>query len=331
MRSRGIGRKPQARLTAELIARLGVSVVIVALAAIPAYVLVDTLLSQAPATVEYAHPTPVHSSRVLADDCPDPHGITVFLVLDRLDVTNGSLAMQVSACAGSDVTPLLVRDPLASLSIQGLQSAFSRRLSDLSFDATPVGSVIVPVDGDPAMYPLDTYSTNIDPAITSASIAMLRRPVSLSVVMQTDPGVSGFEWSSASQRAVAGAPTSIYTNPAPVALIEEPISLEGRRAVTTRLFVLCLVGVPLVLIALMVAALATTPPRSAGTLVGVVAIMLAILPIRSVLVPSEISSLTLVDFALALEMAALAAGAALRYLWPWHPTKPHQSAPANAS
>jgi hypothetical protein len=308
-----------------------VSVVIVALAAIPAYVLVDTLSSQAPATVEYAHPTAVHSSRALADDCPGPRGITVFLVLDKLDVTNGSLAMQVSACAGSDVTPLLAKDQLASLSIPGLQSPFSHRLSDLSFDATPLGSVTVPADGDPARYPLDTYAGNIDPAITAVSLAMLSSRVSLSVVMRTDPGVSGFEWSSASQAATEGAPTSIYTNPAPVGLIDKPISLEGRRAVTTRLFVLCLVGVPLVLIALMVVALVGTPPRSAATLVGVVAIMLAILPIRSVLVPSEISSLTLVDFALALEMAALAAGAALRYLWPWHPADPRPNAPANAS
>jgi hypothetical protein len=57
------------------------------------------------------------------------------------------------------------------------------------------------------------------------------------------------------------------------------------------------------------------PPRSPEVIVGVAAILLAILPIRAVLVPSDITVLTLVDLALACEIAALAAGTALAYLW----------------
>jgi hypothetical protein len=73
-----------------------------------------------------------------------------------------------------------------------------------------------------------------------------------------------------------------------------------------------------------------TPARSVEGLVGVTAIMFAILPIRSVLVPSEIGSLTLVDFALASEMAGLAAGTALVYLWPRRGQEPTLHLPAES-
>ncbi len=77
---------------------------------------------------------------------------------------------------------------------------------------------------------------------------------------------------------------------------------------------LSLIGIPLLLIALLATRLAEGTQRSIDGLVGVIAIMLAILPIRAVLVPGEITSLTLVDFALACEMGLLAFGTMLWFL-----------------
>ncbi len=70
--------------------------------------------------------------------------------------------------------------------------------------------------------------------------------------------------------------------------------------------------------------LSVAPPRSVEGLAAIAAVMLAILPIRSVLVPANISSLTLVDFVLASEMATLAAGAALVSLWPGINVRPRR-------
>lgn len=83
------------------------------------------------------------------------------------------------------------------------------------------------------------------------------------------------------------------------------------------LFVVCLIGIPLLLIGLLGLRLSAGTQRSTDGLVGVIAITLAILPIRAVLVPGDMSSLMLVDFALAGEMAALAFGTVVWLFWPW--------------
>jgi hypothetical protein len=52
----------------------------------------------------------------------------------------------------------------------------------------------------------------------------------------------------------------------------------------------------------------------AGLVVGVAAFLIAMLPIRTVLVPAEITGFTLVDYALGCEMATMVA-ATLTIVW----------------
>ena len=142
----------------------------------------------------------------------------------------------------------------------------------------------------------------------------------------TDPAVSNFNW-------VVGVPPlgempgparqSVTVSPSGKKVVQpecgsvvDALTVHASRPATTKLLVLCLVLVPLLLLALLGIRLAEGAPRSIDGLVGVTAIMLAILPIRSVLVPADISSLTIVDFALASEMTLLAVGTVAWFLWP---------------
>jgi hypothetical protein len=333
-RDEGVARGGRARRALSLILRLVVSLGIIALAAIPAFVLVDTLLPPPQSKFGLVNGRPVPSSLAVDDGlCPSNAGIVVYLYLDKLDVTNGLLDVKLSACVGQVTWPLLKRDPGAILKVSGVQSqsGFSGPLSAavcfscISNVVTAVGSVAVPADGIPSRYPLDSYKSSVDVGVDHESAALTY--VNLSVLVRANPGVSDFSWSAGEPRIPAGNSTP-FGCPAHCGT-DQVASIEARRPVKTDLFVLCLVTVPLVLITLMAFRLSTTPPRSVEVLVGVIAIMLAILPIRTVLVPSDISSLTLVDYALAVEMAALAAGTALRYLWPPLTREARPASPGN--
>jgi hypothetical protein len=67
------------------------------------------------------------------------------------------------------------------------------------------------------------------------------------------------------------------------------------------------------------------PARGIGpdSVTGVAAVLLAILPIRLVLVPAEVSELTLIDYLLGFEMALLASLAALVVLRGLRASVPH--------
>ncbi len=103
----------------------------------------------------------------------------------------------------------------------------------------------------------------------------------------------------------------------------EPVALElqlvGQRRFTTRAFVAILMTLPLLLfLALLFAVRAYGRRRrgslEAGLIAGVGAFLIAVLPIREVLVPSEIPGFTLVDYGLGAEMAVMVA-ATLVVVW----------------
>ncbi len=85
------------------------------------------------------------------------------------------------------------------------------------------------------------------------------------------------------------------------------IKLERKTAI--KLYVLFIASIPLILGVLLMVMLGRRRSEPVGPegIVGVAAVLLAILPIRLVLVPAEVHILTVVDYVLGLEMAILAA------------------------
>jgi hypothetical protein len=89
------------------------------------------------------------------------------------------------------------------------------------------------------------------------------------------------------------------------------VTLRLERTTAKQIYVVVVAVIPLFLGFLLMLLLATRPTGDIGTaILGIGAVLLAILPIRLVLVPAEVNELTLVDYWLAVEMAALSALAA---------------------
>jgi hypothetical protein len=97
---------------------------------------------------------------------------------------------------------------------------------------------------------------------------------------------------------------------------QAPFALVGERSAATRLFVISLLLLPVILFgALLVVIRADVDERvEKGLVTGVAAYMLAVLPIRLVLVPPELRGFTFVDYALGAEMATMVA-ATLIVIW----------------
>lgn len=97
------------------------------------------------------------------------------------------------------------------------------------------------------------------------------------------------------------------------------MAMRLERTATTRWYVVIVACIPLILGLLLAVVLFSdriAAKRGIGpdALAGVAAVLLAILPIRLVLVPTEISELTLIDYWLGWEMGLLA-GLACLAVW----------------
>jgi hypothetical protein len=224
--------------------------------------------------------------------------VSLQMYLDKLDIRDGLLTINVLACVGPALPVNLAQlgatlDGSILVGGERLPHGLPTQTNSPDF----LGTVTVPADGDSRRYPLDTYTADVSPSIGTPAL-----PDKLtSIEVYADPGVSDFGWK--------------YSNNSSFLFLASA-TVEGRRPRSTDLFVLSLLAVPLVMIVLMLGQIVRKPPNSVEGLVGVAAIMLAILPIRAVLVPGDINAPTLVDLALAFEMALLAGGTALVYLWP---------------
>jgi hypothetical protein len=117
-------------------------------------------------------------------------------------------------------------------------------------------------------------------------------------------GASAFEWSS-QQVNLRGYPSPHTQQMTFGASIE----FGGKRPfLTIKLFVLALLAVLFALVLLLIVRMIRRPPLTVDSVAIVGAMLIAVLPVRLVLVPGAIGSLTLVDYMLALQMALLVAG-----------------------
>jgi hypothetical protein len=318
-------------LVAGLVLRVVALIGATALAAIPIVVMVETLESspvqgKSSGYLPFKSVPSSQTSSAQNLSCGQGGSVLVFLYLHQTDLSNGSLTANLSICMGQSAARQLKRQgprtasgvPL--LTIAGFGSTFTARLDPIAVSQAstdggapqPIGSVTIPLEGYPRRYPLDEYQASIIVSISGTCVIM-----NPTVEVLADPGVGNFDWSSAQPNTSTGSAMAVTKGQQAICSpAAYPVAIAAHRPATTRLFVLALIAIPLLLIVLLSLRLSDGTPRSIDGLVGVTAIMLAILPIRTVLVPGDITSLTLVDFALATEMALLATGTVWWFLLP---------------
>jgi hypothetical protein len=174
----------------------------------------------------------------------------------------------------------------------------------------PVGTVTLPLWGNPNGYPFDSYDANLYVGLESTGGEPQLRTAEPGSAQNFDSTVRVYEATAIAPLALGVSVATREESPAP------GLTVRLHRTALTQTYVLLIGVIPLVLELLLVTVLLGRRSESATRpgpelLAGVAAVLLAILPIRQVLVPSGIGVLTLVDYVLGLEMAILAAVACM--------------------
>jgi hypothetical protein len=147
----------------------------------------------------------------------------------------------------------------------------------------------------PQSYPLDDYATAVG--------VNLHWPVGITITGPNGPHDSPGKIVVYASPHLRDTRTVVASNPSP-----RYVTVEVRRSLSTVVFVFALLtALAALTLSLAIARWQSTEgPRGVEMLVGVAAILVALLPVRSVLVPADISTLTLVDLLLGTLMTALA-------------------------
>jgi hypothetical protein len=247
----------------------------------------------------------------------------------------GTASANLSMCMGGNVASQLRRQessPLhvnPTLTINAGAESFSTPLVPIAREQSnnlgtlePIGAITIPIAGYPRMYPADHYLGPIDFTLSTNNGEVAVPPHLLPIIMSpewyVEPAAANLTWR-IGQAAGEGSAPDVHVNS------EE---LVAQRPIGVELFVWVIIAIPLLLIILLGLVLWHLPSGSIEGLVGVGAVMLAILPIRLVLIPGEITSLAIVDFALASEMALLAA---VTLVWFVRPRKTATADPSSLS
>jgi hypothetical protein len=156
----------------------------------------------------------------------------------------------------------------------------------------------VPVDGTPSLYPDDSYSVLLEVDLDILGVRDISAGLSsLKQAMQVDPSAISNTYSVGAhpdcQLRLAGT-TPACTN---------SFKIEIQRLWVIRVYVLALSLLPLAFSVLLF--FAWPRERLGELLIGLVVVTLAILPLRSVLVPGDIRGLTDVDFVLGSSTVAI--------------------------
>jgi hypothetical protein len=161
----------------------------------------------------------------------------------------------------------------------------------------------LPLLGNEEDYPFDQYSLSarIDLALPQALIlkAPGRPPLSsvpLRIELVAANDLRGY-------RVTAG---TRGRNASGLGVASTGVAIRLRRVHRTQAYVIALLTIPLLLIAVLAVASRRRRAGDANVVIGAAAVLLALLPIRAVLVPADVASLTLVDWALGAEVALLA-------------------------
>lgn len=188
----------------------------------------------------------------------------------------------------------------------GDESTFGRIISPVA----PLGELVLPLDAAPRRYPDDWYVLS-----GSLAVAIGGNEVGLPAG-KAEPGIPvgpqqwlPFRVGILSEASVAG----LMVEPSvsrPNKQRSRQISIELKRSLTTQAYVWIVASIPFVLACMFLVAMHGRPEHEAVRvegLTGYTTALLAVLPIRLVLVPAGILELTLLDYWMGFEMALLVA------------------------
>jgi hypothetical protein len=168
-----------------------------------------------------------------------------------------------------------------------------------------LGQIVLPLAASPGRYPFDWYALRGELDVASASFG-----TAFVLCHEHEYCVREFPF----DVAVLSDNLSPFVLHASVVTSESAgkgdrhlINIRLERNSVTRWYIIAVAIVPFVLSLLLCIVLFWTPSRPVGTagITGVAAVLLAILPIRLVLVPGEVTGLTLVDYWLGFVMGFL--------------------------
>jgi hypothetical protein len=163
-----------------------------------------------------------------------------------------------------------------------------------------IGTIAIPFLGNATNYPFDNYSATGNWFVTPPTGMVVRSKESIRFVYIISPTVAATP--------DAGNLTWRWGSLPSIGDV-----IEANRTLSTQVFVSLIAVLPLLLFVGLLAAvwpITNNPERHrfpAELLVAVGAFLLAVIPVRTVLVPAEISQLTIVDYILGTEMAVMVA------------------------
>lgn len=293
-------------------------ILLVAVALIPLALLGNRLLLVPTHTSSYhAHSAVPNTQLKTAAPCPTSTQAVLTLTLHGTDVTQDTVEADAALCIGDQELRFLWlpnRDaqeakftvayggslPEISWARQVSVNEIRNHIDQLTGQRTAVdiGTLMLPLLGDASDYPLDTYSTvgnwyvKVPGGTDILGQAVYFNPLKIVV----KPEAPDLRWR--------------WDNVQSVGIV-----LEASRSFSSQLFIFVVVLLPFLLflgLLLILMPRDVSEDRSAGRLpgellVGVGAFLLAVLPVRAVLVSADITRLTVVDYALGTEMAVIVA------------------------
>ncbi len=313
--------------------QLAYRVPLIAIAITPLVILDATLLTAQFQTITYSNLSSAQNPALEnLEYCPDSNGVELTVAMRDLDSAQETADADLSLCIGDQVLRNLTvvgsgARPLShGISASGLSPSFLQSTFRVSYlGSTPetsltrtvtiqsileqsdpsggrgpvdLGVVSIPIFGNAISYPLDSYSAT---GLWDVSL-----PVNMEDVTSNSIGVG---WTG---------PTNVVATPNAGNIAWRfaggpDFTIQANRVLAVKVFVLLISILPLLLFFGLLALLRqfmSEPNRDrfpVELVVGVGAFLLAIIPTRAVLVPSDISQTTVVDYILGTEMAVMVA------------------------
>jgi hypothetical protein len=316
-------------------ARSGSMVILTGIVLTPLVLLNIRLLETPLETVSYAVANNAESIQLApVQSCPNSSDVVLTVTIRHLDFIQDTAAADVTLCVGDQALKDLrisatgVR-PLAQQRTSHINKSilsatfgvtyegslpevlWARPISIGSIltqtnplsgarDPVNVGSIALPVLGNAGDYPFDSYSAagnwfvTLPSGTTIVSGGGIRLLYVVTPTILAAPGAGNLAWR--------------WGHVPSLGLV-----VQGNRDVSGKLFVCLIVVLPFLLFLGLMASVRPVVNDAgrhrfpAELLAGVGAFLLAVLPVRAVLVPSDISQLTLVDYALGTEMSIMVA------------------------
>ncbi len=315
--------------------QLACRILLIAIAVIPLVILSTILLTAQFQTVTYSSlRTADNPALVNLAYCPVSNDVALTVTIRDLDTAQETADANLSLCVGDQVLKNLTvagggARPLShGLSVSGLSASFLQSMFRVSYQGSipetsltrtvsiqsileqadssgtrgPVdlGVVSIPLFGNATDYPLDSYS--------ATGLWVVSLPVNM--VDATSSSI-GDAWTGPTD--VAATPDAdniawywgFAQGPGDI--------IEANRILTVKVFVLLISVLPLLLFIGLLSLLQSLIGETnrarfpAELLVAIGAFLLAIIPVRAVLVPSDISQTTVIDYILGTEMAVMVA------------------------